>query len=372
MERQQSDAPTTKNPHSNRRNTSRDPHLPAAPPPPPRPIVERSEGSQTLRETASQLPPWAITRPSAAVVNKTPSPHTDCLRFPYQLDNASSRRSLPPMPPGIHTSVIQPRMAWRPTRLDPSYRAFSSADRTQAVWRGNYAHPTQSRLMHRQERERQRALPPIPMRLVSPSSQRGFATSRSARLDRRPRPPSPQLTLEAASAADLSARSSTKKKTITTMAQVSATTLPAADDAFAAALAKLHKLFAPEDAALQESQSFSNVSEAQQTPLAFASVRKKDKYDAPRLPCVFMHGLFGFSTLTPVSSLPQLTIDYWRGVVEMLEENGVEVLVTNVKTSASIEERARDALRMIEERFPGREVNLLVSAGGTAAKQRLI
>ena len=50
----------------------------------------------------------------------------------------------------------------------------------------------------------------------------------------------------------------------------------------------------------------------------------------------------------------------------MLEENGVEVLVTNATTSASIEERAKDACKMIEERFPGREVNLLVSEpGGT-------
>ncbi|CAO1625606.1 unnamed protein product [Parajaminaea phylloscopi] len=101
----------------------------------------------------------------------------------------------------------------------------------------------------------------------------------------------------------------------------------------------------------------------------YADVRKQDIYEAPSLPCVFLHGLFGFSTLTPVSSLPQFNIDYWRGIVQRLEAAGVEVLVTNVKTSASIEERARDAARMIEAKFPGRDVNLLGhSMGGLDAR----
>lgn len=171
------------------------------------------------------------------------------------------------------------------------------------------------------------------------------------------RPPSPQLTLAAASASTLSTARATP---------------PPSEDALVAGLAKLRKLFAPEgaestssnwlrDQTLKVHEAFKSVSEAQHAPIEFARVRKQETYDAPRLPCVFMHGLFGFSTLTPVSSLPQLTFDYWRGVVELLEENGVEVLVTNVKTSASIEERARDGAKMIEERFAGREINLIVS-----------
>lgn len=171
------------------------------------------------------------------------------------------------------------------------------------------------------------------------------------------RPPAPQLTLAAASASTLSTARPAP---------------PPSEDAFVAGLAKLRKLFAPDgaettssnwirDQTLKVHEAFKSVSEAQHAPIEFARVRKQDTYNTPRLPCVFMHGLFGFSTLTPVSSLPQLTFDYWRGVVELLEENGVEVLVTNVKTSASIEERARDGARMIEERFAGREINLIVS-----------
>lgn len=109
--------------------------------------------------------------------------------------------------------------------------------------------------------------------------------------------------------------------------------------------------------------------EALRSPIKYASTRKQRTYLAPRLPCVFLHGLFGFSTLSPIASLPQFSFDYWRGIVERLQQGGVEVLVTNVKTSASIEERAKDALRMIEEKFPGREVNLLGhSMGGLDAR----
>lgn len=116
-------------------------------------------------------------------------------------------------------------------------------------------------------------------------------------------------------------------------------------------------------------RSLTSNKEALRSPIEYASVRAQRTYAAPRLPCIFLHGLFGFSTISPIASLPQLSFDYWRGIVERLQQGGVEVLVTNVKTSASIEERARDALEMIRERFEGREVNLIGhSMGGLDAR----
>ena len=60
----------------------------------------------------------------------------------------------------------------------------------------------------------------------------------------------------------------------------------------------------------------------------------QDKYDKPKLPIVFLHGLFGFSVLGP-ASLPALQIQYWRGVREALEQLGVEVLMTASPMSGS-------------------------------------
>lgn len=60
----------------------------------------------------------------------------------------------------------------------------------------------------------------------------------------------------------------------------------------------------------------------------------QDKYEKPRLPLVFLHGLFGFSVLGP-ANVPALQIQYWRGVREALEELGVEVLMTSSPASGS-------------------------------------
>jgi hypothetical protein len=81
-------------------------------------------------------------------------------------------------------------------------------------------------------------------------------------------------------------------------------------------------------------------------------------YKAPRLPIVFCHGLFGFDTLGP-ASLPGLQVSYWRGVREAFEAIGVEVLITRVPASASIEERAKILCERIEEKMKGREINII-------------
>ncbi|KAK9897175.1 alpha/beta-hydrolase [Cystobasidium minutum MCA 4210] len=96
--------------------------------------------------------------------------------------------------------------------------------------------------------------------------------------------------------------------------------------------------------------------------------RIKDKYDKPKLPMVFLHGLFGFSVLGP-SNLPAFQIQYWRGVREALEELGVEVLMTASPASGNIETRAKAICEQIIEKFPGREINLIGhSMGGLDAR----
>lgn len=62
--------------------------------------------------------------------------------------------------------------------------------------------------------------------------------------------------------------------------------------------------------------------------------RVKKNYQKPKLPLVFLHGLFGFSVIGP-SSVPALQIQYWRGVREALEQIGCEVLMTASPASGS-------------------------------------
>lgn len=91
----------------------------------------------------------------------------------------------------------------------------------------------------------------------------------------------------------------------------------------------------------------------------------------PKHPLVLCHGLFGFDLIGP-QALPPLRISYWRGVKEALEKEGVEVLVARVPASASIEERARILAQFIEEKLPGREVNLIGHSMGGLDSRFLI
>jgi hypothetical protein len=74
----------------------------------------------------------------------------------------------------------------------------------------------------------------------------------------------------------------------------------------------------------------------------------KDKYDSPRLPLVFVHGLLGFDTLGP-SGFLQVT--YWRGLKEAFEAAGVECLFTALPASASIAERAEALHAVLKEKM---------------------
>ncbi|OCF34680.1 triacylglycerol lipase [Kwoniella heveanensis BCC8398] len=84
----------------------------------------------------------------------------------------------------------------------------------------------------------------------------------------------------------------------------------------------------------------------------------RKKYRSPKNPVVFCHGLLGFDYLGP-ASLPPLQISHWRGIREVLESNGVEVLIARVPATSSIKDRAAILEQVISEKYPGREVNLI-------------
>lgn len=78
---------------------------------------------------------------------------------------------------------------------------------------------------------------------------------------------------------------------------------------------------------------------------------------SPKLPVVFCHGLLGFDKVS-LGPVP-LQISHWRGIQEVLQANGVEVLITRVPATSSPSERAKVLALKIEEVYPGREVHLV-------------
>jgi hypothetical protein len=63
--------------------------------------------------------------------------------------------------------------------------------------------------------------------------------------------------------------------------------------------------------------------------------------------------------LTVPPTFHSLQISHWRGIREVLESNGTEVMITRVPATSSIKDRAKILLETIEERYEGREVNLV-------------
>lgn len=84
----------------------------------------------------------------------------------------------------------------------------------------------------------------------------------------------------------------------------------------------------------------------------------KRKYSAPKNPVVFCHGLLGFDYIGP-KGLPALQISHWRGILEVLQENGVELMIAKVPATSSAAQRAEILVKAIEEKFAGRQVNLV-------------
>ncbi|KAG0138069.1 hypothetical protein HOY82DRAFT_476642 [Tuber indicum] len=84
----------------------------------------------------------------------------------------------------------------------------------------------------------------------------------------------------------------------------------------------------------------------------------KEKYRAPDNPIVLCHGLLGFDELRLAGNyLP--VIRYWRGVTEAFNANNIEVILTSVPASGSIEVRAKALAECIRLRAKGRNVNMI-------------
>jgi len=99
-----------------------------------------------------------------------------------------------------------------------------------------------------------------------------------------------------------------------------------------------------------------SVSEASGIRLNLADTRSDLR---PRNPVVFCHGLLGFDSVTLGVTFAPLQITHWRGIKEVLEENGVEVLITKVPATSGVEERAKVLEEKIAEKYSGRKVHLI-------------
>jgi len=80
---------------------------------------------------------------------------------------------------------------------------------------------------------------------------------------------------------------------------------------------------------------------------------------SPKHPIVFCHGLLGFDSVTIGPAIAPLEVTHWRGIKEVLQANGTQVLMTRVPATSSPIERAKVLEQKIEETYPGRSVHLL-------------
>lgn len=74
---------------------------------------------------------------------------------------------------------------------------------------------------------------------------------------------------------------------------------------------------------------------------------------------VFCHGLLGFDSVTIGPAIAPVQVTHWRGIKEVLEANGTEVLITRVPATSSPVDRAIVLEKKISEVFPGRSVHLI-------------
>ncbi|KAJ3575983.1 hypothetical protein NP233_g744 [Leucocoprinus birnbaumii] len=85
----------------------------------------------------------------------------------------------------------------------------------------------------------------------------------------------------------------------------------------------------------------------------------KKKYHSTTNPVVFCHGLLGFDSVTIGPAIAPVQVTHWRGIKEVLEQNGTEVLITRVPATSSYVDRAKVLEQRISEIYPGRDVHLI-------------
>ncbi|KAF9056553.1 Alpha/Beta hydrolase protein [Panaeolus papilionaceus] len=83
------------------------------------------------------------------------------------------------------------------------------------------------------------------------------------------------------------------------------------------------------------------------------------KYISPKNPVVFCHGLLGFDIVKLGPAIAPFEVTHWRGIKEVLEDNGTEVLITRVPATSSPCERAKVLEEKISAVYPGRSVHLI-------------
>ncbi|WVQ79273.1 hypothetical protein IAT38_001369 [Cryptococcus sp. DSM 104549] len=86
----------------------------------------------------------------------------------------------------------------------------------------------------------------------------------------------------------------------------------------------------------------------------------------PREVVVLCHGLYGFSTATPIPLFPSLKLHYWASVLEVLRDKmGVNVVVVGVKGTGSVKERAEQMHDFLRTTLPrGTGVNFVAHSMG--------
>ncbi|ODO00810.1 triacylglycerol lipase [Cryptococcus wingfieldii CBS 7118] len=94
----------------------------------------------------------------------------------------------------------------------------------------------------------------------------------------------------------------------------------------------------------------------------------------PREVIVLCHGLYGFSTATPIPLFPSLKLHYWASVLEVLRDKmGCEVVVVGVKGTGSVQERADQMHEFLKTTLPkGTGVNFVAHSMGGLDCRHLI
>lgn len=76
-------------------------------------------------------------------------------------------------------------------------------------------------------------------------------------------------------------------------------------------------------------------------------------------PVVFCHGLLGFDSVTIGPAIAPVQVAHWRGIKEVLEKNGTEVLITRVPATSSYVDRAKVLEERISQVYPGKSLHLI-------------